>query len=95
MPDPVRAEQTRIEERTAAELICELEDVVSWERLKRRDSVPTPDFRFQLADGRVADVEVAMHTDGAARSCRRQLSEHARQQGQGRQRPAPAGLELR
>ena len=71
----MNADETRIEEQAAADVVCALEDVVSWERLKRRDAVPTPDFRFQLADGRVADVEVTMHTDGAARSFRHQLSE--------------------
>lgn len=80
----VSADGTRIEEQAAAEVICAVEDVVSWERLKRRGSVPTPDFRFQLADRRVADVEVTMHTDGAARSFRHQLSEERDGKGKAR-----------
>lgn len=71
----VSVDGTGVEEQAAADVTCAVGDVVSWERLKRRDSVPTPDFRFQLADGRVAHVEVTMHTDGAARSFRHQLSE--------------------
>ena len=64
-----------VEEQAAVDVICGVEDVASWEKLPPRGSAPTPDFRFVLADSRVADVEVTMHTDGAARSFRYQLSE--------------------
>ncbi len=65
----------RLDEQAAIDVICGVAAVVSWERLVPSGSVPTPDFRIELVDGRFADVEVTMYTDGAARSFQHQLSE--------------------
>ena len=76
------SDELPIEEQAAADAICGAEDVKSWEKLTPQGSTGTPDFRFVLADDRVADVEVTMHTDGAARSFKHQLSEE--RDGKGR-----------
>lgn len=51
-----------VEERLAVRLIHEFKDVAHVERLEPEGSVPTPDWRLTMADGRVADVEVTRDT---------------------------------
>lgn len=65
----------RIDEQAALDVIHQVEDVAGYERLKPPGSVPTPDWRVTLADGRLADVEVILDTDAAARSVRSQFSD--------------------
>ncbi len=59
----------RIEELAARDVVCAVEDVVAVPvRLDDSGNEPTADWRVTLADGRVADVEVTMHTEPAALS---------------------------
>ncbi|MXZ86861.1 MAG: hypothetical protein F4Z02_14560 [Acidimicrobiia bacterium] len=71
MPD----EGVRPDEQAAIDAIRGVEDVVGCQRLKPEGSVPTPDWRVTLADGRVADVEVTLAADGAELSFWAQMSE--------------------
>ena len=69
------ADDSTVEEQLAVRLIPEFEDVADVERLVPSGSVPTPDWRLTMADGRVADVEVIWDTNEAGRRFESQLAE--------------------
>lgn len=65
----------RPDEQAAIDAIFGVEDVSEYQRLEPEGSVPTPDWRVTLADGRVADVEVTLAADEAELSFWAQMSE--------------------
>ena len=71
----VLEDDSTVEERLAVRLIREFEDVTDVERLVPPGSVPTPDWRLTMADGRIADVEVIWDTNEAGRRFESQLAE--------------------
>ena len=68
-------DDSTVEERLAIRLIREFEDLANVERLEPPGSVPTPDWRIEMADGRNADVEVVWDTNEAGRKFESQLAE--------------------
>ena len=68
-------DDSTVEERLAIRLIREFEDLGHVERLKPPGSVPTPDWRIEMADERIADVEVIWDTNEAGRRFESQLAE--------------------
>lgn len=64
-----------VEERLAIRLIREFEGLVHVKRLEPPGSVPIPDWRIEMADGRIADVEVIWATHEAGRWFESQLAE--------------------
>lgn len=75
VPLPLMSQDgTRPDEQAAIDAICGVEDVAEYQRLEPKGSVPTPDWRVTLADGRVADVEVTLAADEAELSFSAQMS---------------------
>ncbi|MYA84621.1 MAG: hypothetical protein F4Y12_03445 [Acidimicrobiaceae bacterium] len=68
-------DDSTVEERLAIRLIREFEDLVHVERLEPPGSVPTPDWRIEMVDGRIADVEVVWDANEAGRRFESQLAE--------------------
>lgn len=68
------ADQPRVEELVARDAVASIQNL-PLSRIKRLPSQGkrTGDWRVRLGVSRVADIEVTMHTDGAARSFRRQV----------------------
>ena len=67
-------DDSTVEERLAVRLVREFECVADVEPLVA-GSVPTPDWRLTLADGRVADMEVTWATNESARRFKSQLAD--------------------
>ena len=68
-------DDSTVEERLAIRLIREFEDLVHVKRLEPPGNVPTPDWRIEMADERIADVEVIWDTNQAERRFESQLAE--------------------